>query len=495
MPPWLLAGTTAGPLLSTSSDQVTPLPTPSLTTLSYTSLTLPNDKLFHSSIISELLYRYCQRIYPVLGRLYYQRLVNRLDHHLVPKSVICSILAYEATYSDHPVVRRKPGYETCLIYHKRARLAVTENLEGCTMDDMVALVLMGDNEAALGSLEAGDFYFTSAIRLGQQLGLHLADAPGPQNCSIGTDLPGFIPGILRHELDRTLLSTDSHLTLLRETKRIVWWQAYFYQILYSLTFGTPPAVNPDEVCVTLPNQYIKMPELNRLLLNESRDTMGTHRIYPSIYPEYLDIYPWISDEATMLKLQYRVVDLSYKRKFNPQLWLDQLPQINQELDHWLTDLPYTKYPELFSSVGSGQGDGLGGHVIVGLLYLRFAEFYAMRIRINDTSDLPDPTVLDDIVISQCRQRCWHTAMAAQDLLHRSKKLPIPCHNLSITGCLYLTASVCITEFSLEESGTERKRVAYDILQEILDFLQIHSTYYPLNRQLIKDLQDRIAPFL
>ncbi|KAJ1656249.1 hypothetical protein IWQ61_004143 [Dispira simplex] len=494
MAPWLLAGTTAGLLAIPSFDQIAPLFTSPLS-LPCTSLTSPTDKLFHSVIIRELLHRYCQRIYPVLGRLYYQRLMDRLDRHLVPKSMVCSILAFEATYSDHPTVRRKLGYEACLIYHKRARLAVTENLEGCTMDDVVALILMGDNEAALGSFEVGDFYFTAAVRLGQRLGLHLTDAPGPQCDVIDTDLSGFIPEVLRRGSDRILLSTGSHLTLLRETKRIVWWQAYFYQILYSLTFGTSPAVNPDEVYVSLPNQGIKLAELNRLLLKEARDTMGTHRIYPSIYPEYSDIYPWISDEATMLKLQYRVVDLSYKRKFNPRLWLDQLPQINQELDHWLTELPYTKYPELFSSVGSGQGDGLGGHVIIGLLYLRFAEFYAMRIRINTISDLPNLATLDDIVRTECRQRCWHTAIAVRDLLHRSKKLPIPCHNLSITGCLYLTASVCITEFALKESKPDRKRVAYEFLQEILDFLQIHGTYYPLNCQMVKELNDRIAPFL
>ncbi|KAJ1987559.1 hypothetical protein H4R33_002810 [Dimargaris cristalligena] len=550
--PWLLLGTSVGSHIPRPPAAV-PHRAPPNISINYPLFVTPPvpqvDLLFHSTIVCELLHRYCQRIYPVLGSLYYRRLIDRYERNAVPASLVCALMAYEAAYSDHPVVYSDPAYATGLIYQQRARVSVLENLEGSSLDDVFTLFLMGDNEMAFGNWDAGDFYFSAALRLGQRLGLHLTDAPGPVR-PIG--LNGNVPILAG-------IDEDTY----QESKRVVWWIVYMFQLGASLILGTSPTVNPVECRVKLPNQRIRLVEYNRQLLSQTDYTAPpprdhTHTSFsvprathsapaalhylPSILPEYTDMYQWLPDDRVVLNALYTTCELIQQRKLgNWEQWIHKRPYLNHQLDNWLLNFNHQKYAEYFPGLSRPQARE--EHVLKGALLMRLTEIYTIRIRLNDTSGLLSPGFdnvgeekameksermtsisasaeatarLDKKTRTECRDICWITAWAVGALIHRAKFVPMPCHNLSVAGCLYLTGMVCLVEIEKDDSPVSpipvpahhppflpaeeipsnppstRAQKARILLKVILDFLRVHAIYYPFNNNIIGWLRRHAA---
>ncbi|KAJ1916859.1 hypothetical protein IWQ60_007973 [Tieghemiomyces parasiticus] len=480
--PWLLHGTTMGPRLLTwraHAQSATPSPFAPL-------IYLHEDLLFHSSVVHELLYRYCQRIYPVLGEPYYRRLAYRLDHGRLSMGLLCVILSYEAAYSDHPVFRHHPAHAASLLYHRRARVSITDDLAGSQLDNVFALVMMGDNELAFGDPSAADMYLVSAIRLAQRLGLHLVDVVGPARPP--SLLLPWTPASPSANATTGALTAAERSAALLECRRVVWWQAFTFQACHAAVFGTAVAARTAEYLVHLPSHHLEFTELNRLLLRDYGDEdLSPSAQLPSLLPEYSDVYYYLPDEQILLDLMVECAGLIRTRATNPAAWLARLPAYNATLDQWLTATPYLKYTKVFPNLLCPRDRE--EQAVYAQILVRFAEVHLLRIRLNTPAEVAanDPRVSPG-VRHACQLHCWEAVLAVRALCHQFQRFPVPCHNLSIVCCLREAATVCVAELRAQPPAPDRVDLARTVLEEVVDFLSEHAAFYPFNHLIVQKLR-------
>ncbi|KAJ1971044.1 hypothetical protein H4R35_005502 [Dimargaris xerosporica] len=477
--PWLLAGTTLGPQVAMvqRAIQASAVPRPQLTSLT--------DVLFHSSTIHHLLYRFCRRIYPALGELYYQRLCHQLRGNAVRPAMVCSIMAYESLYMEDTMgMAPTMGF----LYHSRARELALDCLQDGGLDSILTLIQLGDNEAAFASSVTSDHYLTLALRRCQQLCLHLVDAPGPQpQLDLGDPSAG---GALGSDLTHTV----TQYALIQEIRRFVWWQAYYYHCIHALVFNTVPLLSSKDFVVNLPNQTVDLPlaHFHHSVLKAVVSPTAAADPYPALLPEYVDVYPWTPSEQTLLHLTHQVAACAHNRSVDPTAWAQALPQLNEALDTWLTSVPLAHRPEgllVFYAAKRWSERSL-----LGAVFLRYAQLHLLRIKLNSCLDFPQGVgVLTPADRTACHQHCWRAALAIRDLLHRATSFPVPCHNLIISGALYAAARVCLAKLAADNSEDDPQptwvlSTAEEFVTKVIRFLKFHAAYYPLNARLVQVLQ-------
>ncbi|KAJ1983637.1 hypothetical protein H4R34_001151 [Dimargaris verticillata] len=476
--PWLLAGTTLGPQVTMVQQVIQAAVVPRL---QLTSLT---DFLFHTSTIHHLLYRFCRRIYPALGELYYQRFCQQLRGNAVRPAMLCSIMAYESLYMEDTMAFAPT---MGLLYHSRAREFSLECLQGGGLDGILTLIQLGDNEAAFASSVTSDQYLTLAIRRCQQLRLHLVDAPGPQP---RLDLDDVSPG---GDQSSDHAHPVAQFVLIQEIRRFVWWQAYYYHCTHALVFNTVPLLSPHDFVVNLPNQTVDLPlaRFNHGVLKTVVAPTAVADPYPALLPEYVDVYPWTLDEQALLLLTHRIAACTHNRTADPMTWVLALPQLNVALDTWLTNVPLAHRPEGLLTCYAAKR--WSERSLLGAVFLRYALLYLLRIKLNCCLDFPQGAKVQTPAGRRAsRQRCWQAALAIRDLLHRAKLFPVPCHNLIISGALYAAARVCLAQLTGDDSGDPQPdwvlSTAEEFATEVIRFLKLHAAYYPLNARLVQILQ-------
>ncbi|KAJ9048800.1 hypothetical protein DSO57_1031281 [Entomophthora muscae] len=286
----------------------------------------PDYTLPDEDVISELIQLFFSITHPTIRFVHKPTLASRLDSDNKPYLLLNGIFALSARFSKHPKVATpgRPQYLNGDIFAQRLLSHLSPALlSQPTLDTVQALILLGLHEYGMMMGFSSWSYIGIAIRLAQQLGLHMIDS--------------------YHNKDTFAHRPGSEDWLMTECKRRTWWGCFVADRFASSLVGRSVYIDLRDCLVQLPSgdaqwdhRFAVISQLAPTTLEEladfGSDISGSRTVFCNLSAHFIGLMD-LSGKVTRY-LMHRAAHLHpYDSDYQELMQLDML------IAKWFDGLP------------------------------------------------------------------------------------------------------------------------------------------------------------
>lgn len=441
-------------------------------------LTLP-DK----AIVNELIQLFFSITHPTIRFVHKATLLSRLDSENKPYLLLNAIFALSARFSTHPqvCVPGQPRYLNGELFAQRLLSHLSPLLlSQPTLDTVQALILLGLHEYGKMQGFSSWSYIGIAIRLAQQLGLHMIDS--------------------YHNKDTFVHRPGSEDWLMTECKRRTWWGCFIADRFASSLVGRSMYIDLRDCLVQLPSADGQWdhrfgvisqlaPSTMEELVGFGADLSGARSVFCSLSAHFVALVE-LSGKVTCYLMHRAARTQPYDPDYQELIILDQ------QILVWLTGLPEKFHkPQDFLTLANNEPrapEEMGSDIFraVACMFAMYHETVIALHRGNLAHAQRDNPTMVRLSKQRCIAAANQIAQLVEDAWHRIDDMGDPFYPFSIFNAATIHANYIYLEpLNTAQALLSRRHLATctQALEHLAEIWLMSQTYLNMLQTLITSL--------